>query len=458
MTNNASPDPALPGERQPTVKFGRLIAACSIGNMLEWYDIALYSYVAEYLSRTFFPSSNHSTSLLLTFGTFALGYFIRPFGALIMGAYGDRVGRKKTLNVTIYLMTLGTVLIAVIPPYSMIGIAAPILVLLSRFIQGVSAGGEFGSATAMMIEHMPPSRRGFAASFQYSSQGATDLLAASVGLLLSSTLSTNQISDWGFRLAFLGGGLIGFVALNIRKKLPQSPEFLEMAKQRADSAQGEPESVWRPVAELLRWHLPTVGLIVGVIGLDTGVTYLTTYIPTYSINTLHLPSYVGFAAVIVVAALKTVIIPLFGITSDHFGKPQQMIVGAVLVGVFALPLFAFLVSVGTVVALFVSLTVLIIFTTVFTGPSPALQGVIFPTETRGSGMSFAYNAGVAIFGGLTPFIATLLIDKTGQGFAPAYWLIFLAVLGILSLIVIISKYRIDVSQRKRKKVSGVGGG
>lgn len=434
---------------------GKIIAACSIGNFLEWYDIVLYSYVAVYISKVFFPTGSETASLLLTFGTFFVGYLIRPIGALILGAYADKAGRKPALVLTLYMMALGTVLLAVIPPYSMIGIAAPVLVLLARFLQGFSAGGEFGSATTMMIEHLPV-RKGFAASFQFTSQGASTVLAASAGLVLTSTLTAHQIETWGFRAAFLVGGLVFLVAVYLRRNLPESPEFMETGRVAAadnGAASGKRPSIWKPAGDLLRSHLPAVLLMIGIGGLGSAVTYLMSYIPTYSINSLGLPSYVGFAAVLVTAILQMILYPISGATSDRFGKPQQMILGAILIAVFIYPIFGVLGAVASAAVLFPLLAFLEVFKAWFSAPSGALQGIIFPAETRGLGLAFSYNCGVAIFGGLTPFMSEFLIDATGQKGAPSYWLMMTAVIAIGCLWVVIRKYRIDAGQGKAVKPS-----
>src|SRR5271170_1502416 len=193
----------------------RLIVATSIGNALEWYDITVYGYFAIYVSKAFFPNEDQTTSLLLTFGTFGLAYLARPIGGVVLGAYADRHGRKASLLISIVLMTLGTLMVAVMPTYGTIGILAPIAVLVARLVQGFSAGGEFGSSTAFLVEHMP-GRRGFVASWQFASQALSGLLGSGFGALLTSAMDPADLQAWGWRIPFFFGVLIGPIGIYIR--------------------------------------------------------------------------------------------------------------------------------------------------------------------------------------------------------------------------------------------------
>src|ERR1700675_4515673 len=205
---------SAPAEISETSKPGgeksiaRLIVATSIGNALEWYDITIYGYFAVYVSKAFFPNSDPAISLLLTFGTFGLAFLIRPIGGVVLGSYADRYGRKASLMVSIVMMTIGTLAIAIMPTYETLGILAPIAVLTARLVQGFSAGGEFGSSTAFLVEHAPD-RRGFIASWQFASQGLATLIASVFGVGLTSWMATAEMQSWGWRIPFLFGILIG---------------------------------------------------------------------------------------------------------------------------------------------------------------------------------------------------------------------------------------------------------
>lgn len=431
------------------VSAARIIVAACAGNAVEWYDIVLYSYLAVYIGNAFFPSSVPGVSLLLTFGTFAVSFLIRPIGSLVLGAYADSAGRKPALMWSLLLMVIGTLLLVVTPSYHHIGIFAPILVLFGRLIQGFSAGGEFGSATTLMIEHLPR-WKGFAASFQFSSQGLSTVLAAGIGALLTSTLDAGQISSWGFRVAFLFGALIGPVGLYIRRQVPESPEIADRSAERNPTGTGQPDatpaatpsrSIWAPARDLLSAHLPLVILMLIVEGLGSSITYMVSYVPTYSIDTLGLASNVGFIAVIVGGFLQVFFTPVAGYLSDKFGQATQMLVGAVLLGVVIYPLFSVLGAAPGLALLIVAVAVMIGFKAWYSGPSAALQGKVFPADSRGIGVAFSYNCGVAIFGGVTPFMATLLIELTDDHKAPAYWLMFTALIAAVSLITLKLRYR-----------------
>src|ERR1700757_980629 len=196
----------------------KLIVATSVGNALEGFAISSYAYFAVYISKAFFPANDPTTSLLLTFGTFGLSFLIRPIGGIMLGAYADRYGRKASLLASIVMMTFGTLAVAVMPTFATIGVLAPLLVVIARLVQGFSAGGEFGSSTAFLVEHMPH-RRGFVASWQFASQGLSGLLGAGFGALLTSTLSEADLQSWGWRIPFLFGVLIGPVGLYIRNNI-----------------------------------------------------------------------------------------------------------------------------------------------------------------------------------------------------------------------------------------------
>src|ERR1700689_1939964 len=208
MTVSASAEISEAAKAGGEKSIARLIVATSIGNALEWYDITIYGYFAIYVSKAFFPNDDQATSLLLTFGTFGLAYLARPIGGLVLGAYADRHGRKASLLISIVLMTFGTLTVAVMPTYGSIGILAPIAVLLARLVQGFSAGGEFGSSTAFLVEHAPE-RRGFIASWQFASQGVSSLLSSVLGVGVISLMTPADMNAWGWRIPFLFGVLVG---------------------------------------------------------------------------------------------------------------------------------------------------------------------------------------------------------------------------------------------------------
>ncbi|MEV0701657.1 MFS transporter [Saccharopolyspora sp. NPDC050389] len=403
----------------------RVIAAASIGNALEWYDIAVYAIFATVLSKVFFPAQDETVSLLLTLGTFGVSFLIRPIGAVVLGAYADRAGRKASLTLSIRLMVLGTAIICLMPSYETIGVIAPIGILLARLIQGFSAGGEFGSATAFMVEHMP-GRRGFVASWQFASQGLSTLVSAGMGVLLTSALSPEQLESWGWRIPFAVGLLVGPVGYYIRRFVDEAPEFT--AAQTA-----EPHS---PVRTVLRTQKIRILLVVGALLVSTVLNYTITYMPTYAIKQLGLPASTSFAATLVTGVVLTVVTPLAGHLSDKIGRVKLMGVFAALILLLIYPIFATLVAFrgfGVMVGMMLLIGLL---KACYFGALPALMSELFPTETRATGMSIGYNIGVSVFGGFTPFISTWLIGLSGTSLAPSFYLMFAAAASLLSLVVI----------------------
>lgn len=401
----------------------RIITAACVGNALEWYDIAVYSYFAVYVAKVFFPASDPTTGLLLALGTFAVSFLIRPIGAVVLGSYADRAGRKPALALSIALMVLGTLILVVMPSYEAVGLLAPIGILVARLVQGFSAGGEFGSATALMVEHLP-GRRGYAASWQFASQSAATLLAATLGTVLTSTLSDDQLLSWGFRIPFAVGLLVGPVGWYIRRHVPEAPQFARTDDLAPDH---------RPGRVILREQKVRVLLTIGVLAATTCLNYLISYMPTFAIKNLGLPASTGFAGVIVGGLVLLIATPLAGHLSDRFGQIRIMVPAAALILVLIYPLFALLVAVPGLTVMLGMLAVLGVLKAAYFGPMGALMANLFPAETRATGMAVGYNIGVAVFGGFTPFIATWLIATSGSPLAPSFWVMVTAVLSLGTL-------------------------
>lgn len=247
-------------------ELNRVIAAAAIGNALEWFDLLVYGYFAVTVSKLFFPAADPTVSLLLALGTFGVSYLVRPVGAIVLGSYGDRTGRKAAMTASIFLMTIGTLLMALMPTYGQIGVLAPLGVLFARLLQGFAIGGEFGSATAFLVEHRPD-RRGFLAAFQWSGQGLAAVLASAFGVILTTALTPGQLESWGWRIPFLFGLLIGPIGFYIRRSIEESPEFAQA------------EQTHTPVREVLTLQLDRLLLAIGVVILSTSSNYLILYMP-----------------------------------------------------------------------------------------------------------------------------------------------------------------------------------
>src|SRR6516164_1611622 len=265
----------------------RVIIAATIGNVLEGFDFIVYGFFAVMIAEVFFPASNPTVSLLVTFGTFGLGYVVRPLGAVIIGTYTDRAGRKAGLTLSIGLMLIGTTLMVITPGYATIGIAAPIIITIARLLQGFSMGGESGSAVAFLVEH-GGERRGFSASWLPASGGIVSVIVSVFGVILTTQLSHEQLIDWGWRVPYVFGLLVGPAGLYIRSHIEETPDFLKVERSQKVS-----------ISDLLRRHPVPLLLALGATILGASSYYMLLYIPTYGIKTLHLPAYAGFLATLV---------------------------------------------------------------------------------------------------------------------------------------------------------------
>ena len=400
--------------------FHRIILAASIGNALEWFDILIYGFFATIIAKTFFPASNSTVSLLITLGTFGISYLVRPLGALVLGSYADRRGRKASMMVSIVMMMLGTALIALMPGYATIGIAAPIAVVCARMVQGFSAGGEFGSTTAFMVEQAPE-RKGFIASFQFASQGLSYLLAAGFGVILTNTLETAALESWGWRLPFLFGILIGPVGLYLRKHVHEGQNFQEARSEE------------HPVSTVFARQKGRMLLAIGTLVVSTGTSYVILYIPTYAVRQLHLPESFGFMAAMLTGAILTFVTPFVGHLSDRVGRVRLMMWAGIVFTLTIYPVFKVLGEHAGLGALMATMAWVGLLKAVYFGALPALMAETFPIETRATGMAISYNIGVTIFGGFAPLIVASLIQATGSKLAPAYYLMLLGVISLIAL-------------------------
>ncbi|HZP75543.1 MAG TPA: MFS transporter [Pseudolabrys sp.] len=399
-----------------------LIVAISLGNMLEWYDIVVYAFFAVYLSKAFFPNTDPTVSLLVTLATFGLAYFVRPIGGLALGTYADRYGRKASLMVSIVLMTIGTLSIAVMPTYETIGLVAPIAVLLARLLQGFSAGGEFGSSTAFLVERAP-GQRGFIASWQFSSQGFATLTAALIGFALSSLLTPADLQAWGWRIPFFFGALIGPAGLVIRSHLHDVA--IPAAKEDA------------PVKEVLLQQKFATILAIGALAFSTAVNYLIIYMPTYVVKTLKLPASIGFTASLGAGVLLTVFTPIAGIISDRIGRTTHMLIAGAVLFLSIYPSFHILTSNPTPTVIVAVVLWLALLKALYYGPLAALMSELFPARTRATGLGLSYNIGVAVFGGMGPAIMAWLGTFAAIGaLAPSYYLSAVGVLSLAALVTI----------------------
>ncbi len=399
----------------------RAVAAASIGNALEWFDFIIYGFFAVLMAKLFFPAGDETVSLMFALAAFGVPFFMRPLGAIVMGNYADRYGRKAAFSLTILMMMAGTAIIATAPTYATAGLLAPFLIVLARLIQGFSAGGEFGSATAFLAEQ-DPTKRGFFASWQFASQGLTTVLATSIGVALTATLTTAQLESWGWRIPFIIGLLIGPVAWYIRRHVDETMEFKTM----------QPSA--SPLKEALSDGKKRLLVSLGVVALCTVSMYtVVLFMPTYATRQFGLTTSVGFLGGLLVGVIQLALIPVFGAVSDKFGRRPIMFASAAAMLVVFYPLFAWLAAAPTLQTLLIVQAIIGVLMAAYMGPLGALMAELFPARMRTTGLSISYAFGVAIFGGLAPLFNTWIISVTGNKLAPAFYLILAAAVSLVAL-------------------------
>lgn len=406
----------------------RAAIGATMGNLLEIYDFIAYGIFAVPISKTFFAVTSDTIALMLTFATFGVGFIARPIGALVIGTYADRVGRKKGMSLTILLMALGTAVIAFCPGYASIGLAAPLIVVAGRLIQGFSAGGEVGGAVAMLHENAPPGKRGLYAAFQQMSQGCGVLIAGFIGLLLSSIFTQVEIFGGAWRLAFVFGLLIAPVGIYIRRTVDETPEFLANAAQ--------PSTQKSALRYTLLRHYKTIGMGVLVMLFWTIATYISNYFSTYAVRELHLSLRESYLGQIAYGVTMLACCPMVGLLSDRIGKKVPMLFGTLLTAVLAYPLFDLLAQVPTLASLIVVQVTIGALLACYASCASGVLGELFPTSIRVTGVAISYSIGVMVFGGFTPAIVTWLIALTGDKLAIAYYLIGAAVISCIPVLLV----------------------
>ena len=400
-------------------RFGAVVAVV-IGNALEWFDFVIYGYFAAVIAKVFFPLASDVTAILLTFATFGVTFIMRPLGAIVIGDYSDRHGRKAALQLSMVLMMIGTAMIALLPSYSNLGLLAPVLVAIARMIQGFSAGGEFGSATAFLVEQNPD-RRGFYASWQFASQGLAAALATGFGAALSAVLSTSEIESWGWRVPFFFGILIGPIAYYIRRHTVETSEFRSVHTSAS------------PIAKVLLDGKQRLVVAIGVVSLGTVSMYTILFMPTYALREMGVPATMGYAAGLLTAAILFVVVPITGALSDKYGRIPITAIAAFSLLILIYPMFYWLTRTPTLQTLLIVQAMLGVLTAAYIGAIPALMSELFPVSIRTTGLAVSYAMGVSIFGGFAPFIHTSLIGVTGSKLAPGIYVIFAAVISLLAL-------------------------
>jgi MHS family proline/betaine transporter-like MFS transporter len=401
--------------------------------MLEWYDFTVYALFAGYIAANFFPGDGPDARLVKTFLFFGLGFVVRPLGAMLIGNFGDRAGRKAALTLTILLMAAGTGVIAFSPTYATIGVGAPILLLLGRVLQGFSAGGEVGGATAYLLETGDPQQRGRVASWLEASMGMANMLGALAAFLVTTLLSEAEVGAWGWRLPFIFGLAIAPVGLYLRRTLDETEEFRAEAALRRD----EPARNRVPLLEIFRHHGQTllIGFLVAVLW-AVAVYVLMIFLPTYvqRPDTFHFTAKQAFGASLIGNVPFVIGCVWFGSLSDRIGRRVSLFASATALLVCVLPLFLWLKADPTLPTLLVVQSTLCILVASFVGVAPAALSEIFPAGVRSTGTSLVYNGAFTLFGGFAPMILTWAKQQSaGSIYAPAWYVMFAAGLALLAI-------------------------
>jgi MHS family alpha-ketoglutarate permease-like MFS transporter len=385
----------------------KTLVAASVGNAVEWYDWTVFATFSIYFATQIFSSSNESAAFVGTFATYAVAFFFRPLGGMLLGRYADLRGRKQAMLLTIALMAGGSFVIAILPTYDQVGWLAPILLLVARIAQGMSLGGEVSNASAYLAEIAPAERRGRYSSFFYTSTGSSVLLASLLGALLASSLNDDQLAAWGWRVPFFIGGLLGLVGVWLRKDMAETEQFEEN--------KAKAEALKNPLLLTLREHPRAVAQLIGFTLLST-LCYYTFFsaLTPFAVKQQGLDDGMVFWALSIATALFVALQYPFGWTADRFGRKPQMLVWAGLIAVGIVPMSKLIApgaSFGAVLLVFCFGLGLY---AVFASIAPAIMSELFPTELRGLGIGAWYNLTVAVFGGTAPLVIQWLGDA-GHG-------------------------------------------
>ena len=420
------------GERMPV---GRVALASFVGTAIEWYDFFIYGTAAALVfGQLFFPpNENPLLVTLAAFATYAVGFAARPIGGVVFGHFGDRVGRKSMLVITIFMMGLATFLIGLLPTYAQVGIWAPVLLVVLRLIQGFSVGGEWGGAALMTVEHAPEGRRGYYGSWTMAASPAGAMLATGAFALVSG-LPDEQFLAWGWRVPFLLSIILVGVGLFIRLRILESPAF-ERIKETGTEAR-------LPVVEAVREHPRSVLLAAGMnLGFNAFIFVLFTFMLSYATTQLGLARGVVLNATVVGGAVQVVSVLAFSALSDRVGRRPVMLAGAAFLALYAFPLF-WLVNTGSPAAIFLAIAIGFLGSAAIFGPMAAFISESFGTRVRYSGASLGYQMGAVLGGGLSPFIATALLAWSGgASWSVSAYLVLVALVSFVSVYLLAETYR-----------------
>ncbi len=415
----------------------RAVLACAAGQAFEIFDFVIYGFFAVAIGRAFFPSTDPAASLLASFATFAVGFLFRPVGAIVIGNYGDRFGRRRALVVTVGMMACATGITGLIPSYASIGLWAPILLVICRMFQGFSTGGEWGGAAAFLVEHAPAGRRGLIGSFQQAATAIGAMGATFAAAILSSSMSSSSFFTWGWRVPFLIGFVLGPIGYYLRTRVAETPAFRRAAETRTITRM--------PIAEALGAHggmfLAAFGL--SIIGCVINYVFLV-FLPSFASQTLKIDLSHALWSTALAGTLYLVLTPVVGHYSDQIGRKPMMLACSLLSVVMAYPLFVFLAAYPTFWGLLLVQATAQAVLTLYTGVISTILSEMFPTNVRYTALSISYGFAVAIFGGFAPYISTFLVHATGDVLAPSYYVMAAGIVSGIAVLFVRERHRAPV--------------
>jgi MHS family proline/betaine transporter-like MFS transporter len=393
------------------------VSAAVIGNVLEWYDFAVYGFMAGIIGKNFFPAADEVSQLLAAFAVYGVGFLARPVGGIVIGRIGDTHGRKTALVLTIMLMAAGTVLIGIIPTYASIGIVGPLLILVARLMQGFSAGGEWGGSTAFIVEWADEGERGFLGSFQQCSVSAGLLLGSGIAALTTSLFDAATMESWGWRIPFLLGALLGPVGMYMRRNIDETPAYERAMRTAPPEPRADDATPLGMAAQAFGFT------VLWTVAFYIFLTYMPTFIKTYA----KVSSAAALWSNTIGLLVLVVAIPIMGKLSDRIGRKPLLLTCCACFIVLPYPVFALYLSAPPLAVIIAVQIVFGLIIAMFSGAGPAAISEIFPTRIRSTWMTTGYALSVAIFGGFAPYIATWLIAKTGSPISPVYYVIAAAI-------------------------------
>ena len=423
----------------------RVVAGASMGNAVEWFDFAIYGFLATFIAANFFPAGDETAALLKTFAIFAAAFFMRPLGALVFGPLGDKIGRQRVLAIVILLMSGATVAIGLLPTYASIGVAAPLLLFVLRCLQGFSAGGEYGGGAVYLAEFAADKRRGLTITFMAWSGVVGFLLGSVTVTLLQALLPADAMNTFGWRIPFLIAGPLGLVGLYIRLRLGDTPQFAELSKTDRVAKSPLREAVttsWRPI-------LQVIGMF---IIFNVGYYVVFTFLQSYLITTLKFSKTEAFVSMTLATFVALVLILPLAALSDRVGRKPLLIAGSVAFAILGYPLFLLLNS-GSLAAAITAHCALAAIESVYVAVAVSAGVELFATNVRYSGFSIGYNICVAAFGGTTPYIVTWLTAETANNLAPAFYVMMAAVVSLVTILTLRETARRPLAQTSDRRVA-----